>query len=121
MMPLHASSLTACTFHFFYNAPSLAVRTRPCRRRPLMPPPSLSTGSLLSVQRRSRSRRSSLYFYPSLQGLVTLQAGLTALGNCTLALGAMQVAKTYEVRWPGAPQRDLRPRARGFSARRNVT
>lgn len=36
MLPLHASSLTACTYHFFYNAPSLAVR-RAGRETPSAP------------------------------------------------------------------------------------
>lgn len=49
MLPLHASGIAACTYHFFYN-------------------PS------------------------SLQFLVTTQAGLTCLGNITLAIAAYRIA-----------------------------
>jgi len=49
MLPLHASGVAACTYHFFYN-------------------PS------------------------ALQGLVTTQAGLTLLGNITVAIAAYRIA-----------------------------
>ena len=49
MLPLHASSLCACTYHLFYNAESLAA-------------------------------------------LVSLQAGLTLFGNCTLFAAAARIA-----------------------------
>lgn len=49
MLPLHASGVAACTYHFFYNNPDLAF-------------------------------------------LVTLQAGLTALGNTTVAIAAFRLA-----------------------------
>jgi len=49
MLPLHASGLAACTYHFFYNNPNL-------------------------------------------QFLVDLQAGLTCLGNITLAIAAYRIA-----------------------------
>ena len=49
MLPLHASGLAACTYHFFYNNPNL-------------------------------------------QFLVSLQAGLTLLGNLTLAIAAYRIA-----------------------------
>ena len=49
MLPLHTSSLCACTYHLFYNAESLAA-------------------------------------------LVTLQAGLTFVGNCTLFAAAARIA-----------------------------
>jgi len=49
MLPLHASGLAACTYHFFYNNPNL-------------------------------------------QFLVSLQAGLTLLGNLTLAIAAYRLA-----------------------------
>lgn len=49
MLPLHASGLAACTYHFFYNNPNL-------------------------------------------QFLVSLQAGLTLLGNITLAIAAYRLA-----------------------------
>ncbi len=52
MLPLHASSLCACTYHLFYNSPSLS-------------------------------------------SLVTLQAGLTCFGNCTLAAAALRLASRY--------------------------
>lgn len=51
MLPLHASGICACTYHFFYNAPSL-------------------------------------------QFLVTTQAGLTLLGNITLMLAAFRIAQS---------------------------
>lgn len=51
MLPLHASGVCACTYHFFYN-------------------PS------------------------ELQFLVTMQAGLTLLGNITCALAAFRIAKS---------------------------
>ena len=49
MLPLHASGIAACTYHFFYNSPSL-------------------------------------------QGIVTTQAGLTLLGNITVAIAAYRIA-----------------------------
>ena len=49
MLPLHASGVAACTYHFFYNNPDLAF-------------------------------------------LVTLQAGLTALGNTTVCIAALRLA-----------------------------
>jgi len=49
MLPLHASGIAACTYHFFYNTSSL-------------------------------------------QSLVTTQAGLTCLGNITLAIAAYRIA-----------------------------
>jgi hypothetical protein len=49
MLPLHASGVAACTYHFFYNNPNL-------------------------------------------QFLVTTQAGLTCLGNITLAIAAYRIA-----------------------------
>eukprot|EP00814_Leptocylindrus_danicus_P004678 CAMPEP_0116011700 /NCGR_PEP_ID=MMETSP0321-20121206/4711_1 /TAXON_ID=163516 /ORGANISM="Leptocylindrus danicus var. danicus, Strain B650" /LENGTH=268 /DNA_ID=CAMNT_0003480957 /DNA_START=170 /DNA_END=976 /DNA_ORIENTATION=- len=49
MLPLHASGIAACSYHFFYN-------------------PS------------------------NLQGLVSLQAGLTLLGNLTVAIAAYRIA-----------------------------
>lgn len=52
MLPLHASSLCAVTYHLFYNAPELSP-------------------------------------------LVTLQAGLTCFGNCTLAAAAIRLASKY--------------------------
>lgn len=52
MLPLHASSLCACTYHLFYNSPSLST-------------------------------------------LVTLQAGLTCFGNCTLAAAALRLGMKY--------------------------
>jgi hypothetical protein len=52
MVPLHASSLCACTYHLFFNAPTLSA-------------------------------------------LVTIQAGLTCLGNCTLAAAAIRLAGSY--------------------------
>lgn len=51
MLPLHASGICACTYHFFYN-------------------PS------------------------SLQFLVTMQAGLTLLGNLTCAIAAFRIAQS---------------------------
>jgi hypothetical protein len=51
MLPLHASGCAACTYHFFYNDPSL-------------------------------------------QYLVSTQAGLTLLGNLTLAIAAFRIAKS---------------------------
>jgi len=51
MLPLHASGCAACTYHFFYNDPSL-------------------------------------------QYLVATQAGLTLLGNLTLAIAAFRIAKS---------------------------
>lgn len=51
MLPLHASGICACTYHFFYN-------------------PS------------------------SLQFLVSMQAGLTLLGNLTCAIAAFRIAKS---------------------------
>jgi hypothetical protein len=51
MLPLHASGICACTYHFFYN-------------------PSM------------------------LQFLVSMQAGLTLLGNLTCALAAFRIAKS---------------------------
>jgi Protein of unknown function (DUF2499) len=50
MLPLHASGVCACTYHFFYNAS------------------------------------------PSLQFLVTTQAGLTLLGNITCMIAAFRIA-----------------------------
>ncbi|CAN8062454.1 unnamed protein product [Agarophyton chilense] len=50
MLPLHTSGICACTYHFFYNAPSLNI-------------------------------------------LVLLQAGLTVLGNSTMALAAYRIAR----------------------------
>ena len=49
MLPLHASGIAACTYHFFYNSSSL-------------------------------------------QGLVTTQAGLTLLGNITVAIATYRIA-----------------------------
>merc|ERR1719217_473546 len=49
MLPLHASGVAACTYHFFYNNPDLAF-------------------------------------------LVTLQAGLTFLGNSTVCIAALRIA-----------------------------
>jgi len=49
MLPLHASGIAACTYHFFYNDPSL-------------------------------------------QGVVTSQAGFTLLGNITVAIAAYRIA-----------------------------
>ena len=49
MLPLHASGIAACTYHFFYNDPNL-------------------------------------------QFIVALQAGLTLLGNTTVAIGALRLA-----------------------------
>jgi hypothetical protein len=49
MLPSHASGVAACTYHFFFNNPSVV-------------------------------------------GLVTLQAGLTALGNTTLAIACWRLA-----------------------------
>jgi hypothetical protein len=49
MLPLHASGVAACTYHFFYNAPEL-------------------------------------------KELVTIQAGLTCLGNVCLAIAAGRIA-----------------------------
>mmetsp|Transcript_38157 Transcript_38157/g.119790 ORF Transcript_38157/g.119790 Transcript_38157/m.119790 type:complete len:555 (-) Transcript_38157:4-1668(-) len=49
MLPLHASGLVACTYHFFYNDPELAF-------------------------------------------MVPLQAGLTFLGDCTIAYAAYRIA-----------------------------
>lgn len=51
MLPLHASGVVACTYHFFYNDPSL-------------------------------------------QFLVTTQAGLTLLGNITLMIAAFRIASS---------------------------
>jgi hypothetical protein len=51
MLPLHASGVCACTYHFFYNAPSL-------------------------------------------QFLVTSQAGLTLLGNITCMIAAFRIAQS---------------------------
>lgn len=51
MLPLHASGICACTYHFFYNDPSL-------------------------------------------QFLVTSQAGLTLLGNITCMVAAFRIAKS---------------------------
>jgi hypothetical protein len=64
MLPLHTSSLCACTYHFFYNAPELS-------------------------------------------GLVTLQAGLTMFGNCTLAAAAVRLAAESS----SLPPASLRPQA----------
>jgi len=55
MLPLHASSLCACTYHFFYNAPEL-------------------------------------------ESLVTLQAALTCVGNCTLAGAAFSIYESTKER-----------------------
>ncbi len=49
MLPLHASGLAACTYHFFYNSSDLSF-------------------------------------------LVALQAGLTLLGNTTVAIAALRIA-----------------------------
>jgi len=49
MLPLHASGVAACTYHFFYNSPDVGF-------------------------------------------LVTLQAGLTLLGNTTVAIAALLIA-----------------------------
>jgi Protein of unknown function (DUF2499)/Protein of unknown function (DUF3593) len=51
MLPLHASGICACTYHFFYNPPSL-------------------------------------------QFLVTMQAGLTLLGNITCMIAAIRIAQS---------------------------
>eukprot|EP00565_Helicotheca_tamesis_P003086 CAMPEP_0185742088 /NCGR_PEP_ID=MMETSP1171-20130828/39297_1 /TAXON_ID=374046 /ORGANISM="Helicotheca tamensis, Strain CCMP826" /LENGTH=558 /DNA_ID=CAMNT_0028414087 /DNA_START=58 /DNA_END=1735 /DNA_ORIENTATION=- len=51
MLPLHASGIAACTYHFFYNSSSL-------------------------------------------QFLVEMQAGLTLLGNITVAIAAYRIAKS---------------------------
>eukprot|EP00957_Ditylum_brightwellii_P032335 2449429-Ditylum_brightwellii.AAC.1 len=51
MIPLHASGIAACTYHFFYNSPTL-------------------------------------------QFLVEMQAGLTLLGNITVAIAAYRIAKS---------------------------
>jgi hypothetical protein len=51
MLPLHASGICACTYHFFYNATSL-------------------------------------------QFLVTMQAGLTLLGNITCMIAAVRIAQS---------------------------
>ena len=64
MLPLHTSSLCACTYHLFYNAPELSA-------------------------------------------LVTLQAGLTLFGNCTLAAAAVRVAAETA----SLPPASLRPQA----------
>jgi Protein of unknown function (DUF2499) len=56
MLPLHASGICACTYHFFYNAPSL-------------------------------------------QFLVTAQAGLTLLGNLTCMLAAFRIAQSNGWSW----------------------
>ncbi|KAI0563436.1 hypothetical protein FGB62_40g221 [Gracilaria domingensis] len=50
MLPLHTSGICACTYHLFYNAPSLSV-------------------------------------------LVLLQAGLTVLGNTTMALATYRISR----------------------------
>lgn len=49
MLPLHASGVAACTYHFFYNSPDLSF-------------------------------------------LVALQAGLTLMGNATVAIAALRIA-----------------------------
>jgi hypothetical protein len=56
MLPLHASGICACTYHFFYNDPSL-------------------------------------------QFLVTTQAGLTLLGNLTCLIAAFRIAQSNGWTW----------------------
>jgi len=62
MLPLHASGVAACTYHWWYNSPELAF-------------------------------------------LVALQAGLTALGNTTVAIAALRIALSngFEFKAPSLP------------------
>jgi hypothetical protein len=74
MLPLHASGLAACTYHFFYNSSDLSF-------------------------------------------LVALQAGLTLLGNTTVAIAALRIALAngFKFQLPGQADgkekdgRDLKP------------
>ena len=59
MLPLHASGVAACTYHFFYNSPDVGF-------------------------------------------LVTLQAGLTLLGNTTVAIAALFIALSNGWTFQGA-------------------
>ena len=83
MLPLHASGVAACTYHFFYNsadvASLVAIQARVAAIR--------ARSARIAHARMRRDRATSSRQRPNAS-----QAGLTLLGNTTVAIAACLIA-----------------------------